>query len=289
MPHCWIEEIRCPAPTPTEADVRIALVSQDLLSDQEAGGRLVGPRCHFSTTVEVVYPLRPLPRQPEQPTRLNGRVIIPEPCFWEPDAPFVYHGQLEVRQGKERWFETQLTLGLRTLQLRNHGLRLNGRPLRLQGAVRDRLTVEEGLTLRRGGCNLLVVPVAAESVEVWDIADCLGFLVIGQMQNVPDPYRPAWDLRLHPCSLGWLWPTDLAHEPARPPQGAGQFFGKQLPQSSGCNSVSGIDFIVCEADRLAGLSDVPRPKLVLCEQWPRAEEQAQAVATDPSILGWVRR
>lgn len=287
MAHCWVEEVLCHTLTPTEADLRITLVSQDLVGGLEAGGRLVGPHCHFSTTVEVAYPLRPLPLQPEQPTRLTGRVIIPEPCFWEPDGPFVYRGQLEVRQGKNRWFETQLTLGLRTLQLRNHGLRLNGRPLRLQGVVRDRLTVEEGLQLRRGGCNLLVVPVAAESAEVWDTADRLGFLVIGQLQNVPDAYRPAWALRLHPCSLGWLWPADLAHEPARPPQTAGQFFGKQLPQSSGCNGISGIDFIVCEADQLASLSDVARPKIVLCEQWPSAEEQA--VAADPSILGWVRR
>ncbi|MBL8800248.1 MAG: hypothetical protein JNM56_40580 [Planctomycetia bacterium] len=278
MAHCWVAEVRLQALTPTEADVRVTLVSQDLLADQEASGRFVGPRSHYASTVEVAYPLKPLPRLPEQPTRLTGRLLIPEPCFWEPATPFVYQGHVAVRLRGQRWFEAPLTLGLRTLQLRQQGLRLNGRPLRLQGVQRERLTAEEGLRLRQDGCNLLLTPAVAENAETWAIADRLGFLVIGQLQDSIDSFGCPASLRCHPSALGWLGP-------AQPPTGA--FFGSYLKKPARENELSGMDFIVCDADQLTALNDVPRPKIVVCEQWPSAEEQSQAASS--SVVGWIRR
>src|SRR5262245_48142127 len=110
---------------PAEAELWITAVPRDLLSVMELRGRLMGPRCSYSTTVEVAYPLRPLPRQPDNPRQLIARVVIPEPSLWDPESPFLYQGPVEVWKDGNRWCETQLSHGLRQYHLGPRGLRWN--------------------------------------------------------------------------------------------------------------------------------------------------------------------
>src|SRR4051812_37737852 len=65
-------------------------------------GRLMGPRCPGVSTVEVAYPLKPLPADPHRPGRVSARVVIPDPNLWEPAHPFVYWGPVEVWRGGEK-------------------------------------------------------------------------------------------------------------------------------------------------------------------------------------------
>ena len=107
---------------PAEAEIRIE--GADGLT-----GRLLGPRCHYASTVEVAYYVKPAPGS-------GSRVIVPEPSFWDPETPFLYEAILQSEDG------TKVTLrhGLRTVQLSAAGLRVNRKPFRVNGVMRTALT-----------------------------------------------------------------------------------------------------------------------------------------------------
>lgn len=73
------------------AEVHFSWQAFDLPPGAELRGRFVGPRCALSHTIEIAYPLRPVP----------GRLgvfscIVPEPSLWEPASPFLYEAIMEV-------------------------------------------------------------------------------------------------------------------------------------------------------------------------------------------------
>jgi len=76
-------------------------------------GRLVGPRCAGVSTIEVAYPLQPLPRQLEGVPLLSRRVVIPEPSLWEAKRPYVYRAIVELSEAGEVCDRAEFDYGLR--------------------------------------------------------------------------------------------------------------------------------------------------------------------------------
>src|SRR5882724_11731562 len=103
---------------PAEAEIRI---------DGAPGvtGRFMGPRCHYASTVEVAYYVKPMPGG-------GARVTVPEPSFWDPETPFLYEAILQAADGTKR----SLRHGLRTLQVTAAGWRVNRKPFRVDGVLR---------------------------------------------------------------------------------------------------------------------------------------------------------
>jgi len=85
--------------------------AEDPGPDVELRGRLMGPRCPGVGTIEVAYPLRPVPSG--LPARRSARVVIPDPNLWESDTPFVYWGPAEVWVGGAKVAEVRSEVGLR--------------------------------------------------------------------------------------------------------------------------------------------------------------------------------
>ena len=85
-----------------EAELWVTVEPELLTPTSEVRGRLMGPRCPGITTVEVAYPLRPLPRPQPGQAGLTMRVIIPDPVAWEPQRPFVYEGPVELWQDGQK-------------------------------------------------------------------------------------------------------------------------------------------------------------------------------------------
>ena len=85
---------------PAEAEVWITVVPEELTETTRVAGRLMGPRCPYSATVEVAYPLRTWKREDEEADAksLTMRVVIPEASLWEPESPFLYQGPVELWQ-----------------------------------------------------------------------------------------------------------------------------------------------------------------------------------------------
>jgi hypothetical protein len=163
---------------PVSAEVWITVYPETLPPKTELRGRLMGPSCPYATTVEIAYPLIALKR-PEQQLAgaLRCRVAIPEPSLWDLQSPFLYSGPVELWQDGKRADRVVARHGLRQLKVSPQGLRLNGKPVTLNGRAVGTLTEADALALRGEGCNLLVPRDEAE--ETWDMGDRFGFLVLG--------------------------------------------------------------------------------------------------------------
>ena len=77
----------------------------------ELRGRLMGPRCLGTSTIEIAYPVRPLPSA--EPTIRTARVIIPEPNLWTEKKPLTYWGPVEVWQDDALVWSQSVEVGLR--------------------------------------------------------------------------------------------------------------------------------------------------------------------------------
>jgi hypothetical protein len=193
-------ELRDHSLVPPEAEVHLTVVPSFVNTGTEVRARLMGPRCRFTSTVEVAYHFRPLLIPTAQPA-LTLRAIIPEASYWEPQTPHLYAGPVELWQDGQRSAVVQVRHGLRHLALGLRGLRLNGRLLRLRGRTVQTLDESSALALRQAGCNLVVVPVSDATRSAWEIADRIGLFVLGRLEtgtSMPD------DLAGHPSCLGWL-------------------------------------------------------------------------------------
>lgn len=191
---------------PVAAEVWIAVLPEQHTATTEVRGRLMGPRCLYSNTIEVAYPLRPVPshQMPQEPSGLTVRVVIPEASLWEPQCPFLYHGPIELWQDGQRCDRIVLSHGLRSLQRSERGLLVNGRPLTLHGRRISACSEEEATAWRQAGYNLLIAPVEAGSLAVWEQADRFGFFVLGQLREDAGETHLIETLRHHASCLGWL-------------------------------------------------------------------------------------
>ncbi len=203
------------------AEVRVVVRAASRTPQTELRGRLMGPRCPFAATVEVAYPLRPLPPgTPAEGDALVARVPIPEASLWDPQSPFLYGGPVELWEGGRRCDVVQVRHGLRQLRFGPRGLTVNGRPVALRGKeMTSACSDDEALRLRREGYNLFVAPVSEEAVPLWDVGDRLGFLVVGRVDVVDEATLDRLaQLRRHPSYPGWLArDPGLAGEGVLPP------------------------------------------------------------------------
>jgi hypothetical protein len=265
-------DVRDHALAAAAAELRVAVASEARTPATELRGRLTGPRCPYAATVEVAYPLRPLPGPPEAPGALAARVAVPEASLWDPQSPFLYTLTVELWQDGRRCDQAAMSRGLRSLALRPDGLRVNGRALALRGRAVTACDDAEALALRRAGCNLLLAPLTASplprgergrgegAAPLWERADRLGFFILGRPADAADA-RLLDELSSHPSHLGLLldgtaWPPRMPDAPAGrvgvaldgPPPGA-------LPE--------GVHFLACPAGRAADLAPLGLPLLLL--------------------------
>jgi hypothetical protein len=202
--------------SPAAAEVWVTVVPERLTPTTEVRGRLMGPHCPYASTVEVAYPLRPLPpAHIEQPSSasLTQRVVIPEASLWEPESPFLYEGPVELWQDGQRCDRRIVRHGLRTISLGARGLLVNGRPLLLRGSDAESWS-EEQVRIRRGvGDNLVVGPVVPAAVAWWDAADRLGMLALGRIERADETTENLLgELSRHPSCLGWVLDGDAWDE-----------------------------------------------------------------------------
>ena len=272
---------------PAEAEIWITVVPEKVTPTTRVSGRLMGPRCPYSATVEVAYPLRPWKRDEEADSKsLTMRVIIPEASLWEPESPFLYQGPVELWQDEQLCERVQLSHGLRVITLGPRGIRVNGRQIMLEGVQGDRFSEDDLVRLHQAGCNLLLVSVTARTVPLWEAADRLGFLMLARIVD-RETWGLAGTLRQHPSCLGWLITPELMnHEILQAVRFSPLSFGRSHLVGCEINPLAlgplpdGIRFVVCEEALLPLLANYPQPKIVLAEG---EFDEFQS----PDVLGWV--
>lgn len=241
---------------PAQAEVWITVVPEYQTPTTEVRGRLMGPRCPYASTVEVAYPLRPLP-SPRSSSDLTVRAIIPEASLWEPQCPFLYEGPVELWQHGRCCHRIVVRHGLRSVQMNKRALLVNGRPLTLHGRTVADYSKDEVLMLRRTGCNLLIAPVEARCLPLGELADRLGFLLLGRVREDSEITRRCIEtLNQGASCLGWLL-EDSENLPLEilPQTGLVGLICDSPPRES---SLSAVDFLLGPAE----LANLGKPLLV---------------------------
>src|SRR5262245_17540929 len=88
--------------TPAEAELSVEMRFAFPKPTTELRGRLMGPSCRYSKTIEVAYPVRMTSRSESGPPILHARVVIPEPSWWDTESPFTYQGPIELWEDARR-------------------------------------------------------------------------------------------------------------------------------------------------------------------------------------------
>jgi hypothetical protein len=185
--------------SPVEAIVTVSAEAEDNFAGVELRGRLTGPTCPYSSTIEVAYPLR-MDASSASPGQLSGRVVIPEPSLWDPVSPFLYHGVVELWREREFCDRAEFRVGLRSFLVSASGVVWNGRRLELRIKSKPHLSPGELPALHRSGYNCLFLDWP--SPELVEAAERIGFVILGRLPSSP----PAVSNPL--ALLGYVLPAD---------------------------------------------------------------------------------
>jgi beta-glucuronidase len=177
-------------------------------------------------------------------------LTVPRPELWSPDSPNLYHLEVRLLKKSKLVDEYHLDTGIRTVEVTEKDILLNGKPIYLNGVCKH----EDFPIVGRGLCEPAAIkdfslmkwlggnsfrtshyPYAEEYLM---LADRLGFLVIDEMPTVGLNYRMYKDDVLekcegiledlierdanHPSVIMW----SIANEPDGFTESAGEFFGK---------------------------------------------------------------
>jgi hypothetical protein len=253
---------------PAEAEIWLSVEPEQMTSTTQVRGRLVGPRCAYSSTVEVAYPMREMSRQYERDDipGLSLRVVIPEPCLWDPQSPFIYEVAAELWQRGQLCDQIRTSHGLYSLKLTLQGLRWNGRPMTLSGVECSRLTEPEGSELRRAGHNAVLTQVTTETAALCSLADSLGLFVLARLASRGD-YANAHALSGHVSLLGFVLDSQLLQDPlvnAAPTWLADpyQMMGLEIDESPPEALEDGFNFLFTREDARLNLTGTKLPLLI---------------------------
>lgn len=96
-------------------------------------GIVSGPSCRYARTL----PARVALVDQGPGSSLLAQAIVPDPCFWTPDLPFLYDVEVQLRPGSRYTMPLPLarrTVGIRPLGVRGNRLVLEGKTWVLRGA-----------------------------------------------------------------------------------------------------------------------------------------------------------
>jgi hypothetical protein len=110
-------QLVCGPITPHEARVYVRWCGASAGDVAGLQGTITGPYCHYATTLTATIPFRPLTGGGD----LVAEAVVPDPCFWSPQAPYWYRVRLEWPSAAARAPHEQ-TLGFRPLGAVRHRL-----------------------------------------------------------------------------------------------------------------------------------------------------------------------
>ncbi len=189
---------------PTKAELHLQYAGMEAFDARAWKGSVIGPYCHARQTIAIAHTL-------EASSSDAFTVRIPEPCYWSPEASFLYEVVLESSQLKygHRW-------GLQRLTIKRNQFQLNQEKLALRGVrLTQLLTTELANRLKQEHVNLLVVPLSLEAATIAQRGSERGFYVFYEVN--PDEDELLWHaesiLFQHVSTLGFVLPQSAMQNP----------------------------------------------------------------------------
>ncbi|HJT35392.1 MAG TPA: hypothetical protein VJ783_25425 [Pirellulales bacterium] len=250
------------------ARVYARLLDEDLTDNSRLTGRVIGPTCPYSQTLSATIPLRAKSAGVSAGGALLAEAVVPDPCFWTTELPFLYRVELQVRQGDQVLASAQRLLGIRRMGTHRRRLLFEGRGWVARG-VDVREVPERPLADWRAADLAMIVEQPDD--ELCAEASRLGVLLIaelaGEGESLAAELRrlarwPAVAMVVLPAGAGFDWAS---------PRAARNLLVGQRVQGSGFRVQDfKTDVLVCEgetAERIAAMaSDASVPVIA----WRRA-------------------
>ena len=152
-------------------------------------GQLIGPVCEFSQTLPAKHQFIEFQGTDRQPASL-AQAIVPDPCFWTPELPFLYRAELQLHIDGEIATINRI-VGIRRLGMRGKSLFFDGKRFVLRGWHKGRmqnaeckLFLEHHQEFLRETWTALVV--ANPDDEVCEFASRRGILLVADLTEEGD-------------------------------------------------------------------------------------------------------
>ncbi|HEV3006104.1 MAG TPA: hypothetical protein VGX78_16665 [Pirellulales bacterium] len=168
-----------------EARVYARMEADDRNADCRLVGRVIGPSCEYAHTLTAAIPLvskRPVTDGASDAMALLAEAVVPDPCFWSAELPFLYNVEVERRRGADVLATAQRRLGIRRLGVLGRRLVLDGKPWVPRGV--DRCEVPE-VPLGEWRATDAVMVVDRPSEDLCCESSRLGVLLIAEISGKP--------------------------------------------------------------------------------------------------------
>jgi hypothetical protein len=251
------------------ARVYARLPAADAPPSCRLSGRIAGPTCAYSRTLQAAVPLSAQSAEPDGEWLL-AEAIVPDPCFWTSELPLLYQVHVELRQAGELLESAERPLGIRPLAARRGRFVWEGRPWVARGASAAALPAAPPADWRSAD---LMMCVEAPSDELCSEASRLGCVLAAELSG-SDVEIIAEARRL----ARWPAVAMLLLDSGAPLDASVRQAARNLPlgrlQSvQGGADADGADFIVCESPSAgdilacaAGLSSLDRPRPIVARR-----------------------
>ena len=115
-------------------------------------GQLTGPYCQYAQTLPATIPLVDLGPGPS----LLAQAVVPDPCFWTPELPFLYHARVELRSEGDVLDVVERPLGIRPLGSRGRRFYYEGQPWVLRGVHQPAASTSDVREFREASAAMFV-------------------------------------------------------------------------------------------------------------------------------------
>jgi hypothetical protein len=228
-------------------------------------GVVYGPRCEYARTL------------PTQFRVADGRVTIPEPCYWTPKLPFLY--ELAADESGVDGVAAIRTLGLRRLAARGPSLYWESRRMVLRGARLPALAADRVAAVRSAEAAVLLQRPSREQCA---IGDRYGVALVADERSSPSANEVMERLAGSPSVALVLFRADQLPPDAEKGLGGGCLLtaclrGDEAPPAW----ADALAVEVGPAERPpAALADAGKPVIVIRRGAPYPDVQAARSACD---------
>lgn len=142
----------------------------------QLSGYLRGPHSLYSNTLPST--IRFLDAGPGE--TVLSKALLPDPCYWTPELPFLYDVHLEVRRGEETVATLDRTLGIRNFGPRGKFFYQDGKRWVMRGAFRAPAMTFD---LRDWHQAPLTLVESCPADEICDEASRVGVMILAVLQH----------------------------------------------------------------------------------------------------------
>jgi hypothetical protein len=171
--------------TEHRAHIYVRLPLCESTADVSLRGSVTGPHSQLTRTLAATIPIQHLDPGP-QPL---GRATVPDPCFWSPNAPYLYDVRVELWRDGERLNIVQRQIGLRMMRILQGTLTLSGEPWTLFGIDGDASPGSDEVQHPEGGIAVVRDPSDKFCQHASETGLPLAIWLSGSADNLEDQIR----------------------------------------------------------------------------------------------------